>query len=209
MATGQEVWKATYPDAYPWGYFTVYNSACAYGNFYGASYSGYINCFDVKTGENKWNYFEGKTTETSMGHYGYWGAPAVADGKIYVSAGSEHPISSPMERGANLVALNATTGEVIWKFSLRDGGADPGSKAIAYGKFFVTDSYTGYEFCFDKGRTVTTCEAPQTSAQLGTSVVIRGTVKDLSTANQLYPACVSDESMTPWMEYCNINGPTN
>jgi hypothetical protein len=37
--------------------------------------------------------------------------------------------------------------------------------------------------------------------------VIEGTVKDLSSANQLYPACVSDESMTPWMEYCNINGP--
>jgi outer membrane protein assembly factor BamB len=211
MDTGLEVWKATYPDAYPWGYFTVYNSAAAYGNFYGGSYSGYYNCFDAETGENKWNYFAGKTTETSMGHYGYWGAPAVADGKIFISAGSQHPISSPQERGANLVCLNATTGEEIWKFSLRDGGADSGTKAIAEGKLFCIDGYTSYEFCFAKGKTVTTVEAGPKSSTYGEKVVIEGTVKDLSSANQLYPACVSDESMTPWMEYCNINGvmPTN
>jgi outer membrane protein assembly factor BamB len=207
MDTGLEVWKATYPDAYPWGYFTVYNSAAAYGNYYGASYSGYVNCFDAATGENKWNYFAGKTTETSMGHYGYWGAPAVADGKIFVSAGSQHPISSPFERGANLIALNATTGEEIWKFSMRDGGADSGTKAIAEGKLYCIDGYTGYEFCFDKGKTATTLQVGPKSSVYGSDVVIEGTVKDLSSANQLYPACVSDESMTPWMEYCNINGP--
>jgi len=205
--TGLEVWKSTYPESYPWGYFTVYNSAAAYGNFYGASYSGYYNCFDAETGENKWNYFAGKSTETSMGHLAYWGAPAVADGKIFVSEGSQHPVSSPVERGANLVCLNATTGEVIWKFSLRDGAADAGSKAIAEGKLLICDGYTGYELCFTKGQTATTISAPQTSAALGTSVVIRGTVKDLSSANVLAPACVSDASMTPWMEYCNINGP--
>jgi outer membrane protein assembly factor BamB len=211
MDTGLEVWKATYPDAYPWGYFTVYTSAAAYGNFYGASYTGYVNCFDAATGENKWNYFSGKTTETSMGHYATWGAPAVADGKIFISEGSQHPITTPFERGANIVALNATTGEVIWKFSLRDGGADSGTKAIAEGKFFVTDSYTGYDFCFGKGKTATTVQVGPKSSVYGSHVVIEGTVKDLSSANQLYPACVSDESMTPWMEYCNINGemPTN
>jgi outer membrane protein assembly factor BamB len=207
MDTGLEVWKATYSDAYPWGYFTVYTSAAAYGNFYGESYTGYVNCFDAETGENKWNYFAGKTTETSMGHYGYWGAPAVADGKIFVSAGSQHPIGSPMERGANLVCLNATTGEEIWKFSARDGACDPGTKAIAEGKYIVNDGYTGYELCFAKGRTATTISAPQASVPLEGAVVIRGTVKDLSPANTLAPACVSDESMTPWMEYCNINGP--
>ena len=100
---------------------------------------------------------------------------------------------------------------MIWKFSLRDGGADPGSKAIAEGKLFVTDSYTGYEFCFAKGQTATTLQVGPESTVYGSSVMIQGTVKDLSSANQLYPACVSDESMTPWMEYCNINGvmPTN
>jgi outer membrane protein assembly factor BamB len=206
MDTGLEVWKATYPDAYPWGYFTLYSSAAAYGNFYGSSYTGYVNCFDANTGENKWNYFAGKTTETSMGHYGYWGAPVVADGKIFVSEGSQHPISSPMERGANIVALNATTGEVIWKFSLRDGGSDPGSKAIAEGKLFITDSYTGYEFCFDKGKTAATLQVGPESTVYGSSVMIKGTVKDLSPA-QPNTACVSDASMTPWMEYLNINGP--
>jgi outer membrane protein assembly factor BamB len=205
--TGLEVWKATYPDAYPWGYFTVYNSAAAYGNFYGGSYSGYYNCFDAETGENKWNYYAGKSTETSTGHLQFWGAPAVADGKIFVSEGSQHPVSSPFERGANLVCLNATTGEVIWKFSLRDGAADAGTKAIAEGKLFICDGYTGYELCFDKGRTATTLQVGPKSSVEGSSVIIEGTVKDLSPANVLAPACVSDESMTPWMEYCNINGP--
>ena len=203
MDTGLEVWKATYPDAYPWGYFTVYTSAAAYGNFYGESYSGYVNCFDAATGENKWNYFAGKTTETSMGHYGYWGSPAVADGKIFVSAGSQHPISSPMERGAMLTCLNATTGEVIWKFNARDGGCDPGSKAIAEGKLFMTDSYTGYEFCFDKGKTATTVTAsPKTSVEKDT-VLIEGTIMDLSPAQPNTP-CVSDESMQAWMGYQNL-----
>jgi WD40 repeat protein len=211
MATGQEVWKATYPDAYPWGYFTVYTSAAAYGNFYGCSYSGYINCFDAETGENKWNYFMGKTTDTSMGHYTAWGAPAVADGKIFYGAGSQHPISSPFERGGHLICLNATTGELIWQFNARDGGADSGSKAIAEGKYFVTDSYTGYEFCFDKGQTALTLQVGPKSTVYGSSVEIEGTVKDLSSANQLHPACVSDASMEEWMEYCNINAemPTN
>jgi outer membrane protein assembly factor BamB len=203
--TGAEVWKTTYPDVYPWGIFQVYTTAAAFGNFYSGSYSGHYHCFDADTGAIVWDYFAGNSTETAMGHLAYWGAPAISgDGKIFISEGSQHPVASPMERGANIVCLNATTGEVIWKYSARDGGQDSGSKAIAEGKFFMTDHYTGYELCFDKGKTATTVTASPKITSEGDTVLIEGTVKDLSPAQPGTP-CVSDASMTPWMEYLNIN----
>ena len=67
------------------------------------------------------------------------------------------------------------------------------------------------------GQSATTVTAPATAVNSGTSVVIKGTVMGMSPATttsshyatgQAVP-CVSDESMSTWMEYLYLQAPIN
>jgi hypothetical protein len=58
-------------------------------------------------------------------------------------------------------------------------------------------------YVFGKGKSATTIEAPKTTITHGQSVVITGTVLDMSPGQPGTP-CVSKESMTKWMEYLHM-----
>jgi hypothetical protein len=58
-------------------------------------------------------------------------------------------------------------------------------------------------YVFGKGKSQTTIEAPKTTITLGQSIVLTGTVFDQS-PGQTGTACVSQESMTKWMEYLHM-----
>jgi outer membrane protein assembly factor BamB len=200
LRTGTEAWKSE-PAEYPWGSFWAYDAANAYGLVYGLCYDGHIYAYNAETGKTVWKFYSGNTTETPYNTWPFWGQPAIADGKIYVGNG-EHTPSDPMMRGCRLFSLNATTGEELWNIAFGGGG----SKAIADGKLIACNEYDLNIYCFDKGQTATTVEAPLTAIMRGDTVVLRGTVTDQSPAQPGTPA-IAEASMREWMEYLNMQKP--
>jgi hypothetical protein len=81
-----------------------------------------------------------------------------------------------------------------------------GQSAIADGVLVSSDGYSSNMFAFAKGETATTVSAPDTVIPMGTPVLVKGTVVDLSPAQPNTPA-ISDADMTAWMEYLHMQQP--
>jgi hypothetical protein len=106
-----------------------------------------------------------------------------------------------MTRGWGLHCINITTGELVWKVN------NPMSQgAIADGYLTAGNSWDGYMYVFGKGKSATTVTAPDVIVAKGSGVVIKGTVLDMSPAQEGTP-CVSKESMTTQMEYIHLQQP--
>jgi outer membrane protein assembly factor BamB len=130
----------------------------------------------------------------------FTGTSRIADGKLY-AYNTEHTATQPITRGWRLFCINITTGEGIWNIT---GSMAPG--AVADGYLTAGNTYDGYMYVFGKGKSATTVSAPLTAIVKGQSVVITGTVTDLSAA-QPGAACVSKESMATYMEYLHMQKP--
>jgi hypothetical protein len=78
--------------------------------------------------------------------------------------------------------------------------------AVADGYLTASNAYDGYTYTFGKGQSATTVSAPQTQIAVGQNAIISGTVLDQSPA-QTGKACVSDASMTTYMEYLHMQMP--
>ena len=203
--TGRELWRSA-PGEYPWGAFWSYTASAAYGYFYVAGYDGYIYALNSSTGKVAWKYFGGTSGwETPSGVNGWYafsyGPVAVADGKLYGSNCEDVP-KKPFSRGWKLHCVNATTGTGIWNISFSTG-MQGGPTPIADGYLLAANLYDTRLYCFGKGKSVTTVEAPLTAITLGQSVVLKGTVLDTSPGQPGTP-CVSSESMSAWMEYLHM-----
>lgn len=210
IRTGNIAWTSDKMDA-QWDAngFGAYDTTSAYGMFYRCAYSG-VYAFDWNTGEIVWKYeapaitpFEtpyidpNGTTVSSFN-----GVAFAADGKIY-TINTEHTPTQPLTRGWQLHAINATTGEGVFK-TVMTGSLG----AIADGYMAISDSYTGTLFVLGKGKSQTTVTAPDVEVPVGTSVLIKGSVLDLSPAQPGTP-CVSRESMSTQMEYLHRQLPQN
>ncbi|XHH08032.1 MAG: PQQ-binding-like beta-propeller repeat protein [Candidatus Bathyarchaeia archaeon] len=198
LYSGKQLWKSESTD-WPWDTFGAYYCSSAYGLLYDPTYSGF-RAIDWDTGEVVWT-FEAPTPygyETPYeGQYSWFSGNIIADGKIY-SYNFEHSPSAPLTRGWRLFCINATSGEGIWNIT---GPQVPG--LIADGYLTTCNWYDGYMYVYGKGKSATTIESPSTAISLGASVVLKGTVLDQSSA-QAGTACVSEESMTVWMEYLHM-----
>ncbi len=202
IRTGNIAWTSDKMDEqWDCNGFGAYDTTSAYGMFYRAAYTG-VYAFDWKTGKIVWKYeapaispFEtpyiDKNGTTVMSFNGDCYA---ADGKIY-SINTEHTPTQPITRGWQFHCINATTGEGIFK-TIMTGSMG----AIADGYMSISDSYTGTLYVYGKGKSQTTVTGPDTSISLGTAMVIKGTVTDLSPAQPGTP-CVSKESMATQMEH--------
>ena len=84
------------------------------------------------------------------------------------------------------------------------GEMSPG--AIADGYLTAANSWDGYMYVFGKGQTQTTIETPLVAASKGQSIVLQGTILDMSPAQPGTP-CVAKESMTTQMEYLHEQQP--
>ena len=208
IRTGEIRWTSPKMDA-PWDSngFGAYDTTSAYGMFYRAAYSG-IYAFDWDTGKIVWKYEapaissfetpyidENGTTVMSFNGVAY-----AADGKIY-TMNTEHSPTQPITRGWQLHCINATTGEGIFK-TMMTGSMG----AIADGYMAISESYTGTLYVLGKGKSQTTVTAPDVEIEKGKSIVIKGTVLDLSPA-QPGTACVSKDSMATQMEYLHKQMP--
>jgi outer membrane protein assembly factor BamB len=110
-------WKESYPDARTTP--TIVN-----GKAYVISGSGEIVCFNIADGSVAWSVDGGKVFERKTGDWGTSESPLVFDDKV---------IFTPSGDQTTIVALNAQTGEVVWKsLSLGDIGAYVSPILITY-----------------------------------------------------------------------------
>ncbi len=183
----------------------------AYNRLYSAAYGGIVYCYNATTGDLLWTY-EAEDPYTEIQWSNYWPLciQFFADEKVYLGH-HEHSVTTPSYRGAPYFALNATSGEVVWyaeglfKQTVWGGMSVIGDSIIA-----TMDTYDLQVYAIGKGPSATTVSAPDASVALGSSVVISGTVMDVSpgtTSTDLtlrFPngvPAVSDESMSDWMLY--------
>jgi hypothetical protein len=206
IANGQVKYTTDARTDSDWGSYTSgWPMDSAYGKFYVGAYDGYMYAYDLATGDFLWKYYAGNAgLETPYGSYPFFlGIPygmTVADGKIFAPTG-EHSPNVPMYRGERLHVIDVNTGDAVWTVQ----GWWLGN-AIADGSWTALNGYDGRVYNFYKGLTQMTVSAPQTTVASGSSVLIQGTILDLSPAQPGTP-CVSRDSMTAWMEYLHMDQP--
>jgi len=144
-------------------------------------------------------------TETPYNIWPLWSflSGCTSNNVLYAPIGHEY--DAPLFRGARLMAVNLTDGSLIWA----ELSTSVESTAIAYGKLVTLNAYDNQLYCFGKGPSSTTVEAPSVGVTTSTPVTITGTIMDVSTGTQQqqtlsnYPnglPCVSDESESLFME---------
>jgi hypothetical protein len=188
-------------------YYSGSLGGIAFGKLFSASYSGVVHAYDVQTGELLW------TAETDTcgleGPYIRWpigtgSGRTMADGKLYYTT-SEHSVEHTINRGWRMYCIDAETGDHIWNIS----SLGPGP-AIADG-YLVGLNYLNYQIhVYGKGPSATTVSIQNDVISLGNNVIIKGFITDESAGTKSdslmarFPngvPAISDEDMTPWMEY--------
>jgi hypothetical protein len=190
----------------------------AYGNFYAQGYGGELICYSTKNGTLLWNY-----NNTISGFETIWGSypifiGAIADGKVY-AFNNEHSPNYPLYKGEKVRCINATTGEEIWAllgWSGQSGGPGTSTMIEAEGSLAYYNYYDNQIYCIAKGPSATTVTASPKVSVFGDSVLIEGTVTDISAGTgqseqaTRFPngvPAVSDGSMSAWMEYVYMQKP--
>jgi hypothetical protein len=209
LNNGQFIWGPSAPDSYLNMFDRI--STINYGKLVSSGAAGDIRCYDAKTGTLLWNYTaEDPNTEFTIGNNWWMQQVLVSDGKVYLGH-VEHSPNQPLPRGAPFICLDIETGNVVW---IMDGGFRQtcwGGKAMIGDSILAfMDTYDQRVYAVGKGPSQTTLTAPATGIILGNSLVIRGTITDVSPGTEDYtlrarfpngvPA-VSDASMSDWMKY--------
>ncbi len=186
----------------------------ANGTIYLWTYGGDVYAFNILTGAILWQYHTPPGGyESPYGIEPLWTftVGTVADGKLFVPEG--HMYSPPLFRYAQQLALNITNGEVVWHIDAFDVTSAP---AIADGVMTTLNAYDNQIYAYGKGPSALTVSAPGVGITTSTPVTITGSIIDVSAGTQQqaqkanFPygvPCVSDASMTQWMEYVYMQQP--
>jgi hypothetical protein len=206
LMTGENLWGPVELEGNAWS--SIWRDGeIAYGRVYIFDAGGYVHAIDLESGEIAWNFTRGSAGyDTPFGTYPVQGynAHSIADGKLFLSEGF---LYTPPLHPARRLAINCTDGSLVWSI-LSYTSRTPGG--IADGYLVTWNSFDNRIYSFGKGPTQTTVEAPMTAVTQGSSVIIRGTVMDISAGAEQegvierFPngvPAVSDESMREWMEY--------
>ncbi len=225
LTNGKYVWgPAKVPSSdytADYNYFSTETGMVAYGKVYETGYTGILYCYNVKDGKLLWTYGnggEGNSTasglETPWGNYPTF-ISDIADGKVYLCT-TEHSPNSPLYKDAVYRAINATDGKEIWKLMQYANNMYGGPAAIADGYLVFYSGYDQQLYCVGKGPSAMSVTAPDLAATLGSTVVIRGNIIDISAGtNQNEQAArfpngvpvVSDASQQEWMQYVYMQKP--
>jgi hypothetical protein len=208
LYTGQKQWVGEL-SSWPWGTFGCYGVS-SYGGYILSNQYDACVAYDWDDGSVAWEYnahtpvaFETPYyDEDHLGTYPYFtGTLRIADGVVYTQ-NQEHSEGEPYVRGYRLHAFNASTGEGIWSLPFTGGGRP----AVADGYLTTANYYDCYMYTFGKGKSETTVSGPLTAVPLGTSMMITGSVLDMSPAQPGTP-CVSKDSMSTQMSYLHMQYP--
>jgi hypothetical protein len=222
LESGSFLWD-TEPEMYLNAWDDSLNVArmIANGRFYSTSISGIVNCYDVKDGSLIWSYSaEDPYTEEQFSN-NWWLRPMFVTNDYAYFGHLEHSANNPRPRGAPFICLNATSGEVVWRINGAFRQSRWGGRAILGDSVIATqDTYNQQVYAIGKGPSKTTVSAPNLGAEIGTSVIISGSVTDVSPGTEDYmmrarfpngvPA-MSDASQSDWMLYVykEFTKPTN
>jgi hypothetical protein len=224
LDTGNLLWGPVGPASIGFQLYSSREGAPAYGNLYVTGYGGIIYCYSTKNGTLLWTYGNGgEGNSTSSGDETPWGlypihAGAFANGIFFTFPG-EHSPNTPLYKGEKVRAVDALTGKELWTllgWSASGLGTSVAPVAIADGYLVYDNAYDGQIYCIGKGPSATTVQAPLTAITAGNSVVIQGTVIDISAGTKQkeqaarFPngvPAVSDVGMGAWMEYVYMQQP--
>ena len=218
LTTGEKLWGPL-GEQPGFQYFSSRNGVPYNGNFYVSGLGGVVQAYSMLDGSLKWTFGNGDApgNSTNMGNNGPWGlyplhVAAFADGIVYTFSG-EHSPTNPLYSGELTRALNATTGELLWTLLDWSGcglGNSMQSFPVADGYGAMYNCYDGQIYIVGKGPSQLTVTAPNTATTVGTPVVIRGTVTDISAGTKQneqaarFPngvPVVSDANMGDFMAY--------
>jgi hypothetical protein len=171
-------------------------------------YGGEVFAYNTTNGNKVWNF-----NDTYHGIESNWGMiptfpSMMADGKVF-AIGGEHSPNVPLYKNERLYAIDAITGKEVWNltgWSSSGLGEAAANMYVADGILVFHNMYDGQIYAIGKGPSETTVSAPQLAATKGSSVMITGSVTDQSPGAK-GAAAISDEYMTPWMEYLYMQQP--
>jgi outer membrane protein assembly factor BamB len=208
VKTGQEIWRAS-TGQLPWSSIMAYSAVYNNRTHYFGSYDGHVYAYDTVTGKQVWQSdYVGTTDETMENNNPLNGHAVGADGVLYFSSVTTYNMM-PRPRFQEMVAINQSTGHFLWQLPIAMMPV-----AVADGYLLTEDIDNGIQYALGKGQTTTTVNAPDTAVTLGTPIVIKGTVMDMSPGKPNKPA-VSDTDMVTWMSYLygqnatTLNNPPN
>ena len=210
--TGNQKWVSE-PRPNALGAF-VGGEVFAYGLIYQSAYDGYIYAYNATTGKQAWSFYDGSVNpsglEVPYGQYPFYGTLVVADGLLF-AGNQEHTEQSPLFRNEALYAINASSGELAWQIK-----GQYKQESIAAGIMIGPNQCDGQNYAFGKRLSKITVTAPNIGVTTATSITLTGTITDISAGSQQrvvtanFPnglPCVSDESMTQWMEHAYMQQP--
>jgi hypothetical protein len=195
-----------------------YQTEIADGVLYIMGFGGDIWAINALNGKQVWytstNKLLGEAgSDTPYGVWPLWvfSGGSIAGGVYFLNVGHEY--SPPLFRGAKQLAINITNGELVWEIS----GFDVTNAAtIVDGYVTVLNAYDNQLYTYGKGPSKLTVTAPQVGVTTETPVVIRGAITDIAAGTKQeaqaanFPngvPCVSDASMSRWMEYVYMQQP--
>ena len=209
---GTQLWTKQLTNVNPYNSIGGYNNVVANGICYLWGFGGDVWSINMANGDILWQTNTEKLhgdsgTDTPYGVWPLWtfGVGTVADGVLYVPEGHEY--SPPLFHGAQQLAINITNGELVWKTLAFDVTNPP---AIADGVMTTLNAYDNQIYAFAKGASKLTISAPAVGVSTNTLITVSGTITDTSAGTQQdavakgFPnglPCVSDASMSSWMEY--------
>jgi hypothetical protein len=211
--TGEYKWVTDaeiYLDAYGWAkmehewlFTDKYLYSCGCG--------GIIYCRSLETGETVWTYEADDPYQEYLFTNNWWQRTLfISDGKIY-TAHTEHSSLNPLPRGAPMLCLDAETGDLVWRADGLMRTTHWGGRGIIGDSIIaMMDTYSQMVVAIGKGPSTTTVTVPDTGVPVGSSVMIKGSVMDVSPGTESpelqlrFPngvPAVSDDSMVGWMKY--------
>lgn len=194
VKTGKEIWRAPSGEI-PWALLPAYTFVYNNGVYYHGSYDGHVYADRITDGTRVWQSdYIGQEFEHIYNNQPFNGKAVGADRKLYYSTDTTYRMM-PRARFLRTVCVNETTGKFIWVLPIQISPT-----AIANGYLVGTDTDNGIQYCIGKGQTKTTVETSLTGVSAGTSLLIKGTVMDLSPGSPNTPA-IADEDMSEWMDY--------
>jgi len=187
-----------------------------------AGFGGDLWCQNITTGEVLWYTNTTKLVgssgiETPYNIWPLWSftSSCTSNGVLYAAVGHEY--DPPLFRGCRLIGVNVTDGSHVWSTL----STSVESTVIAYGKLVTINGYDNMLYCFGKGPSAMTVEAPSIGVTTSTPITITGTIMDVSpgTRGIVSPdltqakqnevalrfangvPCISDDTQSLFMEY--------
>jgi len=211
-ATGALLWGPVKGSNSPWDAYT--RQGITDGNIVMFAGPGSIQAMSLTNGTFLWDFNAGPAgLNEASSNYLMEGIYAAAGGggEYFAQVSNSHG-DQPF-RGAQLFALNITTGQVIWQEEGQFAGSHAGSDAIADGIFVGINVNDNEYYAIGQGQSATTVSAPPDVQTLGSQVLLQGTVTDQSPGQTCLgiPAAgtpaIADASQEAWMAYLYMQQP--